>query len=50
VVSNTTPSGTIHLIYDTAGHVIAEANGLSGVATRERVWLPDETAIDAGPM
>ena len=50
VVSNTTPSGTTHLIYDTAGHVIAEANGLSGVTTREYVWLPNAQAGDPGPM
>ncbi|SDR49088.1 RHS repeat-associated core domain-containing protein [Rhizobiales bacterium GAS113] len=50
VVSNTTPSGTTHLVYDTAGHVIAEANGLSGTTTREYVWLPNEETIDPGPM
>ncbi|SED99707.1 RHS repeat-associated core domain-containing protein [Rhizobiales bacterium GAS191] len=50
VVSNTTPSGTTHLVYDTAGHVIAEANGLSGTTTREYVWLPNEEAVDPGPM
>ena len=50
MVSNTTPSGTTHLIYDTAGHVIAEANGLSGVTTREYVWLPNAQAGDPGPM
>ena len=49
VVSNTTPSGTTHLVYDTAGHVLAEANGVSGVTTREYVWLPNEGAVDGGP-
>ena len=49
VVTNTTPSGTTHLVYDTAGHVIAEANGLSGVTLREYVWLPNEEAADLGP-
>ncbi|SED99637.1 RHS repeat-associated core domain-containing protein [Rhizobiales bacterium GAS191] len=50
MVSNTTPSGTTHLVYDTAGHVIAEANGLSGTTTREYVWLPNEKTADPGPM
>jgi RHS repeat-associated protein len=34
------PLGTIHYIYDTDGHLIAEADGATGAVTRDYVWLP----------
>ena len=34
------PVGTVHYIYDTDGHLIAEANSATGATTREYVWLP----------
>ena len=34
------PVGTVHYIYDTDGHLIAEANAATGATTREYVWLP----------
>jgi RHS repeat-associated protein len=45
LVSRTTadpngPVGTVHYIYDTDGHLIAEADGATGATTREYVWLP----------
>lgn len=49
-VTNTTPSGTTHLIYDTAGHLLAEANAVSGATLREYVWLEVEAqGADTGP-
>ncbi|WP_158516207.1 RHS repeat-associated core domain-containing protein [Bosea vaviloviae] len=49
-VTNTTPSGTTHLIYDTAGHLLAEANAASGATIREYVWLEvDDLGSDTGP-
>jgi RHS repeat-associated protein len=49
-VTNTTPSGTTHLIYDTAGHLLAEANAVSGATIREYVWLEVEAqGADTGP-
>ena len=35
------PSGTIHYIYDLAGHLIAAADGATGTTTREYLWLDD---------
>ena len=34
------PVGTVHYIYDTDGHLIAEANAATGATTREYLWLP----------
>jgi RHS repeat-associated protein len=34
------PVGTVHYIYDTDGHLIAEANAATGATTREYIWLP----------
>lgn len=49
-VTNTTPSGTTHLIYDTAGHLLAEANAANGATIREYVWLEvDDLGADSGP-
>ncbi|POR46473.1 DUF6531 domain-containing protein, partial [Bosea psychrotolerans] len=49
-VTNTTPSGTTHLIYDTAGHLLAEANAASGATIQEYVWLEvDDLGSDTGP-
>ena len=33
------PIGTVHYIYDLDGHLIAEADGATGVTTREYIWL-----------
>jgi RHS repeat-associated protein len=41
------PTGTVHYIYDTDGHLIAEANAATGVTTREYIWLPSN---DNGPV
>ncbi len=38
-LTNMTPSGTTHFVYDRAGNLIAETNG-AGVALRECIWLP----------
>ncbi len=53
MVSRTTaapggPSGTVHYIYDTGGHLIAEADAATGVTTREYIWLPanDNSPVD----
>ena len=35
------PSGTIHYVYDLAGHLIAEADGSTGAITREYIWMDD---------
>ncbi len=35
-------TNTTHLIYDTAGHLLAEANAVSGATIREYVWLEIE--------
>lgn len=49
-VSNTTPSGTVHLLYDTAGRLLAEADATTGATLREYVWLEiDDFDVDAGP-
>jgi len=48
--TNSTPSGTTHLIYDTAGHLLAEANAISGATVREYVWLEvEDQGADLGP-
>jgi RHS repeat-associated protein len=39
-LQNTSPSGTSHMIYDAAGHLLAETNG-AGVDVREYIWLGD---------
>ena len=49
VVSNATPSDDACDLRHRR-HVIAEAAGLSGVTTREYVWLPNAQAGDPGPM
>ena len=44
LVSPLTPAGVTHFIYDTGGHLIAEATGTTAVAaviTREYIWLGD---------
>ncbi|WP_158554881.1 hypothetical protein [Methylovirgula sp. 4M-Z18] len=41
---NVTPSGIASLMYDTAGHVLAEIDGTSGTTVREYVRLPNEPA------
>jgi RHS repeat-associated protein len=45
VMTNQTPSGTVHSLYDRAGNLLAEtagggATGSTGT-TREYIWLPD---------
>jgi RHS repeat-associated protein len=40
VLTNMTPSGTIHSVYDRQGNLLMESNGLSTGITREYVWLP----------
>ncbi len=42
------PTGTVHYIYDTAGHLIAEANAATGATSREYIWLPsnDNAPVD----
>jgi RHS repeat-associated protein len=42
------PTGTVHYIYDTSGHLIAEANAATGATTREYIWLPsnDNSPVD----
>jgi RHS repeat-associated protein len=34
------PIGTVHYIYDTDGHLIAEADAATGATMREYLWLP----------
>jgi RHS repeat-associated protein len=42
VMTNQTPSGTVHSIYDRGGNLIAETNGTGPAGTtREYVWLAD---------
>ncbi len=41
------PTGTVHYIYDTSGHLIAEANAATRTTTREYIWLPSN---DNGPV
>ena len=41
VLTNMTPSGTIHTVYDRDGNLHAESNGLPTGITREYVWLPE---------
>jgi RHS repeat-associated protein len=40
VLTNMTPSGTIHDVYDRDGNLLMESNGLSTGITREYIWLP----------
>jgi len=42
------PAGTVHYIYDTDGHLIAEADGATGATLREYIWLAsnDNTPVD----
>jgi RHS repeat-associated protein len=42
------PVGTIHYIYDLDGHLIAEADAITGATTREYIWAAanDNTPID----
>jgi RHS repeat-associated protein len=42
------PVGTIHYIYDLDGHLIAEADAITGTTTREYIWAAanDNTPID----
>ena len=44
--SKTVGSTVTHYLYDTAGHLIAEANGATGATTREYVWIPDRVGVD----
>jgi RHS repeat-associated protein len=41
VLTNMTPSGTIHTVYDRDGNLLMESNGLATGITREYVWLPE---------
>jgi RHS repeat-associated protein len=41
VLTNMTPSGTIHTVYDRDGNLLMESNGLATGLTREYVWLPE---------
>jgi RHS repeat-associated protein len=34
------PTGTVHYLYDLDGHLIAEADGATGVVLRDYIWLP----------
>lgn len=36
-----------HFIYDAAGNLLAEHNGVSGAALREVIWLPGVDGVDA---
>lgn len=45
-LTNMTPAGTTHLIYDRAGNLIAEANGATGAILREYVWLEETPHLD----
>ena len=40
VLTNMTPSGTIHDVYDRDGNLLMESNGQSTGITREYIWLP----------
>ena len=42
------PAGTVHYIYDTQGHLSAEADGTTGATLREYIWLAsnDNTPVD----
>ena len=40
VLTNMTPSGTIHTVYDRDGNLLMESNGLTTGITREYIWLP----------
>ena len=41
VLTNMTPSGTIHTVYDRDGNLLMESNGLAAGTTREYIWLPE---------
>ena len=41
VLTNMTPSGTIHTVYDRDGNLLMESNGLATGITREHIWLPE---------
>jgi uncharacterized protein RhaS with RHS repeats len=41
VLTNMTPSGTIHTVYDRDGNLLMESNGLATGITRDYVWLPE---------
>jgi YD repeat-containing protein len=46
------PTGVVHYVYDLDGHLIAEADGSTGVTLREYLWLPandNRNADPAGP-
>ena len=47
VLTNSTPSGTIHSIYDLDGNLIVEANDL-GQTVREYVWNPETEIAPTG--
>ena len=40
VLTNMTPSGTIHSVYDRDGNLLMESNGLATGMMREYVWIP----------
>lgn len=49
-VSSTTPSGTVHMLYDTAGRLLAETDAATGATLREYVWLEvEDYEVEAGP-
>ena len=45
-LTNMSPAGTTHLIYDRAGNLIAEADGATGAILREYVWLEETPHLD----
>jgi RHS repeat-associated protein len=46
-LTNMTPSGTIHSLYDRDGNLLMESNGLTTGITREYIWLPETTIAPA---
>jgi RHS repeat-associated protein len=49
-VSNTTPSGAVHMLYDTTGRLLAEADAATGATLREYVWLEvEDYEVEGGP-
>jgi RHS repeat-associated protein len=47
VLTNMTPSGTIHSVYDRQGNLLMESNGLTTGITREYIWLPETNIAPA---
>ncbi|MCB0188459.1 MAG: hypothetical protein KDE31_29515, partial [Caldilineaceae bacterium] len=46
MLTNMTPSGTVHSIYDRFGNLIAEADGTTGDTVREYLWLTETPFLD----